>query len=110
MAKEWAKSFYNSNAWKQTREIALKRDRYRCQSPGCRRTAEEVHHIVELTEKNVNDIRISLNLNNLTSLCSDCHKRITKKMKSKDYGILEDIIFDENGYPISAKDTPGRGL
>ena len=110
MAKEWAKSFYNSNAWKQTREIALKRDRYRCQSPGCRRTAEEVHHIVELTEKNVNDIRISLNLNNLTSLCSDCHKRITKKMKSKDYGILEDIIFDENGYPMPAKDTPGRGL
>lgn len=109
MAKEWAKSFYNSTAWKHTREAALKRDRYRCQAPGCRRTAEEVHHIEELTEKNVNDIRISLNLNNLTSLCGDCHKRITKQMKSKSNGILEEIIFDDDGYPIPANDSPGRG-
>lgn len=106
MAKEWAKSFYNSKAWKDTREIVLKRDRYRCQSPGCRRTAEEVHHIKELTEKNVYDIRISLNLNNLTSLCSNCHKRITKQMKSKTSVILEEIIFDENGYPIPAQAPP----
>lgn len=110
MAKEWAKRFYNSSAWKHTRELALKRDRYRCQSSGCRRTASEVHHIKELNENNVNDINISLNLNNLTSLCSDCHKHITKQMKSKDFGILEEIIFDENGYPIAAKDSPGRGL
>lgn len=87
----------------------MKRDRYRCQSPGCRRTAEEVHHIVELTEKNVNDIKVSLNLNNLISLCSDCHKRITKQMKAKNGGILEDIIFDEDGYPIPAHDSPREG-
>ena len=110
MAKEWAKQFYNSSAWKQTRQCVLKRDRYKCQQPGCKRTAEEVHHIIELTEKNVNDIKVSLNINNLTSLCGDCHKRITKQMKSKGFGILEDIIFDEDGYPIPANDSPGRGL
>lgn len=109
MAKDWAKAFYNSTAWKQTRLCVLKRDRYRCQQPGCRRTAEEVHHIKELTEDNVNDIRVSLNINNLTSLCSDCHKAITKRMKTKGYGILEDIVFDENGYPIPA-DTPPGGM
>ena len=109
MAQEWAKTFYNSTAWKQQRLNILKRDRYRCTEPGCRRTAEEVHHIKPLTEKNVNDINISLNPNNLRSLCGICHKRITKRINQRGYGILEDIIFDENGYPVSANDPPREG-
>lgn len=65
-----------------------------------------MHHIKELTEKNINDINISLNEKNLRSLCGECHKRITRMMKSKSYGILDEIIFDENGYPIPVNIPP----
>lgn len=109
MAQEWSKQFYNSSAWKHQRAAVLKRDRYRCTEPGCNRTAEEVHHIIELTEKNINDAKISLGMDNLRSLCGDCHKRLTKHMKRKTYGILEDIIFDENGYPVLQTYPPGGG-
>lgn len=109
MAQTWAKAFYNSGLWKQQRANILKRDRYKCTEPGCRRTAEEVHHIKPLTEKNVNDPHVSLDPKNLRSLCGVCHKRITKAMMQKNYGILEDIVFDENGYPISAEHSPREG-
>lgn len=110
MAQDWAKVFYNSGQWRAQRVSILKRDRFRCTEPGCKRTATEVHHIVELTEQNVKDVKVSLDPKNLRSLCSVCHKRITKQMKQKNYGVLEDIIFDENGYPISAESTPRGAL
>lgn len=106
MAYDWAKPFYNSTAWKEMRILILTRDHYLCTEPGCHRTAEEVHHIEELTKDNVNDISITLNPKNLKSLCSECHKRITKQMKSKDNGILIDIVFDENGYPVPVDISP----
>lgn len=103
MAKEWAKAFYNSKAWRECRDTQLKMDRYRCTRPGCFEPAQEVHHIIELTPDNINDISISMNHNNLTSLCSECHKRITKEQKMK-YKFKEhlqrNIVFDANGYPI----------
>lgn len=108
MAQEWAKAFYNSTAWKHTREAALKRDRYICRQPGCFRPATEVHHKKELTPENISDIKISLNLNNLISLCSECHKAITKaEHRKKGMDILPDIVFDDNGYPVPA--SPPRG-
>ena len=111
MAQDWAKRFYNSQAWKKQRDYVLKRDHYTCTEPGCRARAEEVHHIKELSANNVNDINISLNPSNLRSLCGDCHKRITREMKSGTFGILQDIVFDTNGYPVAAGevvDSPGR--
>lgn len=36
--------------------------------------AEEVHHIKELTPENIDDASVSLNLDNLVSLCRECHK------------------------------------
>ncbi|MCM1057902.1 MAG: HNH endonuclease [Firmicutes bacterium] len=106
MAKDWSKEFYNSSTWKAQRMAILKRDRFRCTEPGCRRTAEEVHHIEELTEANINDPKITLDPNNLRSLCGPCHRRITRMMKQKSYGILEDIVFDADGYPVRAAEPP----
>lgn len=103
MAKEWAKGFYDSGAWKKQRKYILKRDKFTCTEPGCMGTATEVHHIIELTKDNINDINICLNENNLRSLCHDCHTRITKLSKSNNKNILESIRFDNNGYPISAE-------
>ena len=75
--KDWAEGFYKSKAWQSCREAAISRDRYLCQDclqQGRISTAEEVHHIKPLTPENVTDPSISLNLENLVSVCRECHK------------------------------------
>lgn len=69
-----SKEFYESNAWKKCRRLALIRDNYLCQDclDNKRLTkAEMVHHIVELKE----DKTKALDLNNLRSLCNSCHEK-----------------------------------
>ncbi len=46
-----------------------------CLAEGRYTPAEEVHHIKELTPENISDPRISLSLDNLVSLCRECHKK-----------------------------------
>lgn len=79
MAKDWAKSFYRSQAWQAIRLRALMRDGYTCRVCGARAT--EIDHIIELTPENISNQDISLNLANLQSLCHDCHTRKTKADK-----------------------------
>ena len=102
MARSTLKRFYDSTAWKRQRMHILQRDNFTCTEKGCYATATEVHHIIELNEQNINDINITLNENNLRSLCHDCHTRITKQMKSgnKYQNVLKEIIFDPDGFPI----------
>ena len=71
MARDFAKSFYKSKEWIQTREYVLRRDRYLCVK--CGAPAEQVHHKTHLTPTNIWDVNISLNPDNLESLCRDCH-------------------------------------
>lgn len=71
MAREFAKKFYNSSAWKSCRE-AYKQSVYelceRCGQPG-----DEVHHIIHLSPDNINNPDITLNWDNLELLCRSCH-------------------------------------
>ena len=96
MAQPWAKAFYKSKAWQSIRRQALKRDGYTCAR--CGATATEVHHRVELTPQNIGNPMVSLNLNNLESLCHDCHAMIT----AQEHGFVavdckKGFYFDENG-------------
>lgn len=72
MAQAFSDTFYHSAIWKKQRLHALSRDQYNCQD--CPAHAEEVHHIIPLTEQNINDYNIALSLDNLISLCHKCHK------------------------------------
>ena len=92
MAQAWSKAFYSSARWQYARHAALVRDRFTCQICGAR--AEEVHHLTELTPSNVQDPNVTLNLDNLQSLCHECHTRITKR-SDEDCG--EGLIFDSEG-------------
>lgn len=77
MQKKWQAKFYGSKRWQDCRAIAIKRDRYLCVdclAEGRLTAAEEVHHIIELTADNVEDDSVSLNLDNLVSLCRECHR------------------------------------
>ena len=76
VAQAFAKGFYKSKQWKDTRssyaasvghlcEVCLRKGLY---SPG-----EIVHHKEKLTSDNINDPLVSLSWDNLELLCRDCH-------------------------------------
>lgn len=104
MARPFAKSFYNSREWNSVRTYILKRDCYLCRH--CGQPAEEVHHIVHLTPDNITDINISLNPDNLISLCRDCHfkehkrERIEARRCVKKEDETYEYEFDSNGYLV----------
>lgn len=105
MARAFAKAFYNSKEWEAVRRHVLKRDNYLCVN--CGAPAEEVHHIKHLTPQNITDVNISLNPENLTSLCKDCHFEIHKADKANgikkahdSFGCGNEYMFDEHGYLV----------
>ncbi len=76
--KPYAEKFYASNAWKQCRKYIWQRDQglcVDCKKRGKVTPAEEVHHINEITPENITDPNITLNPDNLVSLCRECHRR-----------------------------------
>ena len=89
--------FYKSKLWNKVRENALRRDNYLCCN--CGRPAEVVHHIEHLSLANVNDPNISLNLNNLRSLCADCHfeEHRGEHCRGRINKENNPYTFDENG-------------
>ena len=105
MAREFSKSFYNSKEWRKCRDYILKRDNYLCTK--CGNPAEEVHHKERLSPNNIMDPNITLNENNLISLCKDCHFAEHKEEKvqaikrnSNSTSCLEEYEFDSNGYLV----------
>ena len=105
------KQFYQSKAWKDVKKaVWLKQNLLcnRCHKPvyvdgisdfipkEYRRTGI-VHHKVYLTETNINDTSVSLDINNLEGLCKDCHE----KEHNKGMSVRKDYYFDENGNLLS---------
>ena len=71
-------AFYKSRAWQAARYRALTRDNYLCQEclrQGRITRADTVHHKVELKQ----DWSKRLQLDNLVSLCAECHNRLHAK-------------------------------
>jgi len=99
MARKFAKSFYNSKEWEITRDYILKRDKYLCR---CGKPATEVHHIKHLTPENIGDVSITMNPDNLVSLCRDCHFEEHRGEHGKGREVREKnpYTFDENGMLI----------
>jgi 5-methylcytosine-specific restriction endonuclease McrA len=99
MAREFAKMFYRSKAWKMCRESYIRKMPRpkrglceECYKHGKHVLGKELHHKIFLTEKNINDKTITLNHDNLIFLCYDCHQKIhNRKGKNQSYS------FDEYG-------------
>lgn len=85
------------------RDFVLKRDLFLCVK--CGRPAEEVHHVEHIKPENIGDPKITLNPDNLQSLCRDCHfaehrgEHAKGREKADDYP----YEFDENGYLVQKK-------
>ena len=105
MAREFARKFYHSQKWEKMREYILIRDKYKCQR--CGETGIlEVHHKIHLTPDNIEDGNISLNENNLITLCRDCHFAIHEEDKARGNKNNQKpdcelgFKFDENGFLV----------
>ena len=92
--KAWARGFYFSKAWSDTREAYLLSRHYLCER--CEQPAKIVHHRQYLTPDNINDTSITLSWDNLEALCQDCHN---KEHMARN-GVC---IFDENGNVIGER-------
>lgn len=92
MAKDYAKSFYNSRAWKDTQAAYMASQYYICER--CGGVARIVHHIQYITPQNINDPNITLSWDNLEALCIDCHNA---EHMSKGGACAEGLRFNSNG-------------
>lgn len=76
--KEYAKGFYQSAAWKRTRQTVIKRANglcERCKAAGLYVPGVIVHHKEYITPNNVHDASVTLDPANLEYLCEDCHNK-----------------------------------
>ena len=104
MAKQYAKKFYHSKAWKDCRESYISKVHglcERCYDKGKITPGYIVHHIKEITPSNINNPEITLNHDNLQYVCQECHNTIHYHKHS---AIREDITIDDNGNVIAKED------
>lgn len=75
----FAHAFYHSRSWQDVRAFVLDRSHglcERCLEKGEIVPADVVHHVVPLSETNMNDPSISLNPDKLMALCDECHAEV----------------------------------
>lgn len=96
MAKEWAKWFYTSQQWINTRNTYSMSKQGLCERCLARNKIQAgaiVHHKIWLNPSNIHDPYVSLNWNNLELLCKSCHTKEHQGQPS----ISDGLAFDENG-------------
>ena len=74
--REFAKTFYKSQAWKKCRDAYTKSQGglcERCRAKGLIVPGVIVHHKIHISEDNITDPSITLCFDNLQLLCRDCH-------------------------------------
>ena len=71
--KDYAKCFYLSKAWKDTRNAYYTYRNGLCER--CKEAGDIVHHKRYLRECNIHNSNITLDWSNLELLCQDCHNK-----------------------------------
>lgn len=83
MSKEWARDFYNSDAWKKTRNAYAASVGGLCEKCDGITPGEIVHHVTWLTPDNIHDPSITLGWDNLMLVCRECHAQIHGKRETR---------------------------
>ena len=102
MAKDYAESFYKSDAWERTRAAYAASKFGICER--CGRPGKIVHHKVYITPANINDPAVTLSWDNLELLCQDCHNR---EHQAKDKH--QRYIFGDDGSISPRVNQPHEG-
>lgn len=93
--RDFAKDFYQSQAWKKRREAYLKEKGWLCEEclkRGRYTPADTVHHIIPLSPENISNTMITLSGENLEAVCRDCHAekhKRAKRYKIDEFGRVE---------------------
>lgn len=102
MARGKHKKFYASKQWRELREMVMNRDHrlcYLCSEPAC-----IVHHIKWITPHNVDDMKVTLNPDNLLCLCLDCHNKVHLNINEEEF----EQKFDSLGNLLKPKEIKKR--
>lgn len=90
--KEFAKAFYKSKVWQNTRDAYASSVGWLCEdcmTKGLYKAGEIVHHKQALTPENINDPSVTLAWGNLKLVCRNCH--------AKEHGNVKRYKVDEFG-------------
>ncbi len=95
MARDFAKQFYNSSAWRKVRNVMISKSHGICSRCGNVFNSRDliVHHKIFLNEDNIDNPEVSLNQDNLEVLCWNCHNSI----HAKNGDTNRDMKFDSDG-------------
>lgn len=91
--QEWAREFYMSRAWRDTRAAYAASVGWLCEdclSRGLYVPGKVVHHRRHLTPDNVGDPGVTLAWGNLRLLCQDCHAEEHRRADGMRYQIAPD--------------------
>ena len=92
MAREFARDFYNTGAWKNC-AAAYKKYRHglceKCLAKGIYKAGVIVHHKNHLDPQNITDPTVALSFDNLQLLCRDCH--------ADEHGGMKRYFFNPDG-------------
>ena len=91
--QEWARAFYKSRAWLETREAYAASVGWLCEdclAQGLIVPGKVVHHVTPLTPENIGDPTVALAWGNLRLVCQDCHAAEHKKAAGLRYAVLPD--------------------
>jgi 5-methylcytosine-specific restriction endonuclease McrA len=89
--RDFAKTFYNSTAWKKCRLTYIASVHGLCEL--CGSAGKIVHHKIYLSPKNIDDPNITLSHSNLQLLCHYCHNDEHLYSPS----VKKGLKFDEEG-------------
>ena len=106
MAKQFAKAFYKSSAWRHCREEYIKNVAGLCEmcyKQGIIRKGDELHHKVKLTPDNINNPCITLNPDNLILLCREHHQAMHENDRHKTKNNKRYSVDKETGNVITTK-------
>lgn len=94
--KEYAKGFYKSARWKRISRLYMESKNYVCER--CGGVGVICHHKKYITPANINDLNVTLSMDNLECLCQACHNR-------EHMGKCSRAIFDDQGDMIGVKES-----
>ena len=91
--QDFARPFYKSKAWEQTRTSYAASVGWLCEdclARGLIVPGKVIHHITPLTPQNINDPRITLGWDNLRLVCQDCHAQEHRKNSGRRWTVTAD--------------------
>lgn len=88
--KRIGQKVYDSAAWKRLRRLKLESVNWLCER--CGQPAQIVHHKMRITAGNVDDLNVTLNLDNLEALCQNCHN-----LEHDHFTAQDRAVFDSRG-------------